>query len=131
MKITKALDQLSKSYSPYSKFKVAAVLETESGELYTGVNIENASYSATNCAERTAFFSAINDGHRRFKSITIVGSSGEYIAPCGICRQVMVEFCDEDFKIILARSEDDFMVKTLGELMPLAFSGEDLLNDSI
>ena len=127
MNIDKAIGHLSRSYSPYSKFKVAAVLETMDGELYTGVNIENASYPASNCAERTAFFSAINDGHRYFKSIVIVSSASEYTPPCGICRQVMAEFCGPDFEIILAKDEDDFIVRKLADLLPLSFNKEDLI----
>ncbi len=130
-RIRLAMDTLEHSYAPYSDFKVAAVLETEDGKLYTGVNVENAAYSPTNCAERTAFFKAISEGERSFRSIVIVGGSGgridEYLAPCGVCRQVMMEFCDTDrFRIYLAKSEEDYRSFTLGELFPEGFGPENL-----
>lgn len=125
-KIDKAFEHLKMSYSPYSNYKVAAVLETEGGELFTGINIENASFSVSNCAERTAFFSAINQGYRNFKSIIIVSSERDYTPPCGVCRQVMVEFCDPDFEIVLAKSKDDYIKTYLKELMPMAFEARNM-----
>lgn len=123
--IQKALDARKKSYSPYSGFRVGAALETGDGRVFTGCNIENAAYTPTNCAERTAFFKAVSEGEREFKRIAIAGGHNdepeEYCAPCGVCRQVMEEFCNNDFQIILARSEDDYRVYTLGELLPEGF----------
>lgn len=115
------------SYSPYSHFKVGAALLTEDDKIYTGCNIESVSFSPTCCAERTAFFKAVSEGEKKFKAIAIVGAKeGEnldYCAPCGVCRQVMAEFCEEnDFVIILAKSLEDYKVYTLRELLPLAFA---------
>ena len=116
------------SYSPYSDFMVGAALLAKSGKIYTGCNIESISYSPSNCAERTAFFKAVSEGERAFTAIAIVGNrrSGRteqdgWCTPCGVCRQVMLEFCGEDFKIILAKTADDSIVKTLGELLPMGF----------
>ena len=121
---TIAKNNLAFCYAPYSNFRVSAVLESENG-IYTGVNIENASFGATNCAERTAFFKAVSEGETKFKQILIIGSKGGKISnfclPCGICRQVMAEFCECDFKIITAKSETEFKEYTLGELLPEAF----------
>lgn len=110
-----AHEQLEFSYSPYSKFRVGAALMAKSGKVYTGCNIENASFSPTVCAERTAFFKAISEGEREFEAIAIVGGDSECM-PCGVCRQVMVEFCNLDFAIITERGR-----YTLGELMPNSF----------
>ncbi len=124
--IKTAVRQLSYSYAPYSHFKVGAALLAENGTIYTGCNIENAAYTPTNCAERTAFFKAVSEGVRTFKAICIVGGmNGEltdYTAPCGVCRQVMMEFCSpEEFEIILAKGEDDYKMYKLKDLMPLGF----------
>ena len=121
-----AIEQLKFSYTPYSNFKVGAALLTKGGKLYGGCNIENAAYSPTNCAERTAFFKAISEGERQFDAICIVGGKNgiltEYASPCGVCRQVMMEFCDpETFQIILATSVEQYEVFTLQELLPLGF----------
>lgn len=129
--INKAYEAQNFSYAPYSEFNVGAALLTKGGKVYTGCNIENVAYSPTNCAERTAFFKAVSEGEKEFEMIAIVGNNKgakeedkDYCAPCGICRQVMIEFCDsKDFKIILARSEDDYKSYTLGGLLPLAFKG--------
>ncbi len=124
--INTAIFAMKNSYSPYSKYKVGAALLTKSNKIYTGCNIENASYSATNCAERTAIFKAISDGERNFEKIAIVGGvNGEidnYATPCGICRQVFTEFCDEDFSIILAKTSDDYVQFTLEDLLPNSFT---------
>lgn len=121
---TIAKNNLNFAYAPYSKFKVSAVLESENG-VYTGVNIENASFGATVCAERTALFKAVSEGEKDFKQILIIGGTNgkitQFCPPCGICRQVMNEFCGDDFKIILAKSENEFKEYTLGELMPESF----------
>ncbi|MGN0398617.1 MAG: cytidine deaminase [Blautia sp.] len=121
-----AIRQLDFSYAPYSGFKVGSALLTKSGKFYTGCNIENASYTPTNCAERTAFFKAVSEGEKEFEAICIVGGKDgiltEYAAPCGVCRQVMMEFCDQDaFQIILATSREQYEIFTLRELFPLGF----------
>ncbi|MCM1256580.1 MAG: cytidine deaminase [Roseburia sp.] len=115
------------SYAPYSNFHVGAALLGESGRIYRGCNIENAAYSPTNCAERTAIFKAVSEGERKFKAIAIVGDREEYLTPCGVCRQVMMEFCDpKEFQVISAKNETDFRVYLLEELFPEAFSPENL-----
>ena len=124
--IDTAIEQLKFSYTPYSNFKVGAALLTQSGKIYTGCNIENASYTPTNCAERTAFFKAVSEGVRDFQAICIVGGKDgkltEYTAPCGVCRQVMMEFCNpKTFQIILAVDKERYEIYTLEELMPLGF----------
>lgn len=125
-----ACEAMQKAYAPYSHFFVGAALLTKNGKVYTGCNIENASYGATNCAERTAIFKAVSEGERDFEAIAIVGGlqgnlSG-FAAPCGVCRQVMSEFCKENFKIILFDGRN-YACKTLGELLPLAFSGDSII----
>ena len=130
--IDTAIKQLDFSYTPYSSFKVGAALLTKKGEIYTGCNIENASYTPTNCAERTAIFKAVSEGVRDFQAICIVGGKGgvltEYAAPCGVCRQVMMEFCDpETFQIILAVDKEKYDIFTLNELLPLGFGPSNLL----
>lgn len=124
--IEKALEARRKAYVPYSHFHVGAALETETGEVFLGCNVENASYGAANCAERTAFFKAVSEGHRKFRRIAIVGgfldSIEDYCMPCGICRQVMAEFGDlHEFQVILAKSSEDYQVYRLEELLPHAF----------
>lgn len=126
-----AKEYRKKAYTPYSGFKVGAALLTDNHEIIGGCNIENAAYTPTNCAERTAFFKAVSEGKRDFLAIAIVGGKGEepedFCAPCGVCRQVMTEFCaPKTFLIILARSEEDYMIYTLEELMPFGFSGKNL-----
>ena len=126
-----AIKQLDYSYVPYSHFHVGAALLTKNGRYYTGCNIENAAYTPTNCAERTAFFKAVSEGVKEFDAICIVGGKEgvltEYAAPCGVCRQVMMEFCDpKTFKIILAVSKDKYDVFTLKELLPLGFGPANL-----
>ncbi len=121
-----AIEQLKYAYTPYSGFKVGAALLTKRGKLYTGCNIENAAYSPTNCAERTAFFKAVSEGEREFSAICIVGGKDgvltEYTAPCGVCRQVMMEFCDPDsFQIILGTGKEQYEIFTLKELLPRGF----------
>ena len=124
--IDTAIEHLKFSYTPYSNIKVGAALLTKSGKIYTGCNIENASYTPTNCAERTAFFKAVSEGVRDFQAICIVGGKDgkltEYTAPCGVCRQVMMEFCNpKTFQIILAVDKERYEIYTLEELMPLGF----------
>ena len=117
------------SYSPYSHFRVGAALLTKSGKVYTGCNVENAGYSATNCAERTAIFKAISEGERDFEAIAIIGGregeTAEICSPCGVCRQVIAEFCSDDFKIVLG-NKDKFEVYTLRQLLPLSFTDKNL-----
>ena len=129
--IQEAITAMQYSYSPYSHFRVGAALLTKSGKIYRGCNIENAAYTPTNCAERTAFFKAVSEGELKFDAICIVGGKDgvleEYAPPCGVCRQVMMEFCDpETFKIILATDETRYTVFTLKELLPLGFGTENL-----
>lgn len=129
--IREACKYREKAYAPYSGFKVGAALLTVQNEIIGGCNIENAAYTPTNCAERTAFFKAVSEGEKEFLAIAIVGGKEgaleEYCAPCGVCRQVMAEFCNpETFLVVLARSEEDYMVYTLEELLPFGFSGKNL-----
>ncbi|MEW8992844.1 cytidine deaminase [Clostridium sp.] len=125
--VKRAIDAREKAYVPYSKFKVGAAIEMEDGSVFTGCNIENASYGATNCAERTAIFKAISEGHSIMKKIAIVGDMSTYTAPCGICRQVIAEFAAKDIEIVLIKNKDEYIVKTLEEILPGAFTKEDLL----
>ncbi|MBP9988404.1 MAG: cytidine deaminase [Ruminococcus sp.] len=126
--INKAIEAMKNSYSPYSNFRVGASLITKNGKIYTGCNIENSSFSATNCAERTAFFNAVSNGEKEFEAIAIVGGKNgkidDFCFPCGICRQVMSEFCDKDFKIILSNTKEIKEYK-LSELLPESFKLED------
>ena len=124
--ISAAMAQLERAYAPYSHFKVGAALLTEEGRIYTGCNIENAAYTPTNCGERTAFFKAVSEGERSFRAICIVGGMDgvptDYTAPCGVCRQVMMEFCSpEEFEIILARGAEDYQIYKLKDLLPCGF----------
>ena len=126
MLIEKAIRMLDYSYAPYSGFRVGAALLAKNGTVYGGCNIENAAYTPTNCAERTAFFKAVSEGVREFEAICIVGGKEgvltEYTAPCGVCRQVMMEFCDpKTFRIILAISKTQYEVFSLEELLPRGF----------
>jgi cytidine deaminase len=130
--IRKAIDGLKYSYAPYSNFNVSAVLVAKDGSIFTGCNIENAAYTPSNCAERTAIFKAVSEGIRDFEKIVIVaGKNGKpesITAPCGVCRQVMMEFCDpKTFNIVLAKSEDEYKEFTLEELLPLGFGPSDLV----
>ena len=133
--IDTAIKQLDFSYTPYSGFKVGAALLTKKGEIYTGCNIENASYTPTNCAERTAIFKAVSEGCREFSAIAIVGGKLDedalaqtgYTAPCGVCRQVLREFVNPSaFAVILARTIEAYKVYTLEELLPESFGPENL-----
>lgn len=129
--IQAALEARHKAYSPYSHYQVGAALLTESGKVFQGCNIENASYGATNCAERTAIFKAVSEGERKFRAIAIAGGLEgqeliDYAYPCGICRQVISEFTGGDFRIIIAKSMEDYEVYTLAELLPAGFGGESI-----
>ena len=127
--ITKALEMLHYAYVPYSRYTVGAALLTAEGDIYTGCNIENAAYGPSNCAERTAFFKAVSEGKKHFTAIAVVGgpngTTNEYCTPCGVCRQVMVEFCKKDFAVIIAKSPSDYKIKTLEELLPDSFNPQD------
>lgn len=124
-----AAEARENAYTPYSHFRVGAALLASSGRIFTGCNIENASYTPTNCAERTAFFKAVSEGERSFDAIAIVGGPDDAIselcAPCGVCRQVMAEFCGKAFEVILGTPEKHTVYK-LDEIIPLAFTGSDL-----
>ncbi len=129
--IETALKAREFSYSPYSKFKVGAALLAKNGKVYTGCNIESASYTPTNCAERTAFFKAVSEGEREFEAIAITGgydgAPTEYSYPCGVCRQVMMEFCDpKSFRVITAVSKEKYLEKTLEEMLPYGFGPSNL-----
>ena len=116
------VDNSKYAYVPYSHFPVSAILVTKSGELYSGVNIENASFGLTNCAERTAIFKAISEGVRDFSEIIIYGETEKPISPCGACRQVMAEFFDKDLKVTLVAKDKSTVVMTVGELLPYSFT---------
>jgi cytidine deaminase len=118
--IKKAREAVEYAYAPYSHFKVGAAVLTEDGFVYTGCNIENVSFSATNCAERTAVFKAVSEGHGKIKSIAIASSSGEITPPCGVCRQVLSEFMDKDGMVLLS-GKNETRQMSLGELLPEAF----------
>lgn len=124
--ITAATKMLDFSYAPYSHFHVGAALLTNDGKIYTGCNIENAAYGPSNCAERTAVFKAVSEGERNFTAIAIVGGPDgkikNFCPPCGVCRQVLSEFCKKDFKIILANDKSEVKEFTLAELLPESFS---------
>ena len=128
--IREALSAMKRAYTPYSHFQVGAALLTKGGKIYQGCNIENAAYGPTNCAERTAFFKAVSEGVTEFLAIAVVGGPlGEepldFCAPCGVCRQVMREFCEDDFQIILVKP-GEMRVYTLSELLPESFSPRNL-----
>jgi cytidine deaminase len=131
--INKALSMRNMSYTPYSHFNVGAALLAKNGTIYTGCNIENASFTPSNCAERTAFFKAVSEGVKEFSAIAIAGGPAgsdpvDYCPPCGVCRQVMSEFCGDDFKVILVKSETEYKESTLIEVLPFRFGPKDLLD---
>ena len=119
---------LNNSYSPYSNFKVAAIVVTKNGKIYEGVNVENASYGGTICAERSAIVSAISNGVKphEFKEIHIMGNCEKPISPCGLCRQVMVELFQQDTNIVMMNINDDVKIMTIAELVPYSFTSKDL-----
>ena len=124
--VMEALKARKQAYCPYSGFAVGAALLCADGRVFTGCNIENAAYPATNCAERTAFFKAVSEGRRDFTAIAIVGNkrgeAGDYCPPCGVCRQVMAEFCKADFEILLAKDTENWKSYTLEQLLPERFT---------
>ena len=132
--ITTAIKMTEKSYAPYSHFHVGAALLDKNGKIWTGCNVENAAYGPSNCAERTAVFKAVSEGVKEFQAIAIAGgpegSDGkvviqDFCPPCGVCRQVLSEFCSKDFKIILVNGKSETKEFTLGELLPESFSLKD------
>lgn len=133
--ISQAFLARKNAYAPYSKFFVGAALLTADGKIFLGCNVENSSYSPTCCAERTAFYNAVSQGYRKFKAIAIVGGfldkPQEFCPPCGVCRQVMQEFCDRDFEIILAKDETNYKKFTLAQLLPEAFFMGDDNNENV
>ncbi|MGG0279748.1 cytidine deaminase [Bacillus pacificus] len=124
--IEEANKMLEKAYIPYSKFPVGAALVTKEGKIYTGCNIENASYGLCNCAERTAIFKAVSEGERDFSYLVITGETDGLISPCGACRQVIAEFCDSKMPVLLTNVKGDEKEVTVEQLLPGAFSIEDL-----
>ncbi|WP_407398794.1 cytidine deaminase [Treponema sp.] len=124
--IAKAIKMLDYSYVPYSHFHVGAALLAKNGTVYTGCNIENAAYGPSNCAERTAVFKAVSEGVKEFDAIAVVGGPEgqikDFCPPCGVCRQVLAEFCTRDFKVILAKSLEEYRIFTLEQLLPESFS---------
>lgn len=115
-----------RAYVPYSKFPVGAALLTEDGKVYHGCNIENAGYSMTNCAERTAMFKAVSEGERKFSAIAVVADTEGPVSPCGACRQVLAEFCDQDMPVYLTNLKGDVLETTVAQLLPGSFTSEDL-----
>ena len=125
--IKEAIAAKEMAYVPYSHFRVGAALLTKDGKIYRGCNIENVAFTPTNCAERTAFFKAISEGEKEFAAIAVTGDADDYLYPCGVCRQVMVEFCDlKEFKVVVANTEEDYKVYSLGELVPGVFDAKEL-----
>ena len=129
--VKEALAAREMAYVPYSHFAVGAALLTKEGKVYRGCNIENAAYTPTNCAERTAFFKAVSEGEREFSAIAVVGGPAgkppmDYCYPCGVCRQVMAEFCEDDFVVVVGKSEDEIREHTLIEILPHTFREKDL-----
>lgn len=129
--IQEAIEIRNKAYAPYSNFLVGAALLSASGKIYTGCNIENASYTPSNCAERTAFFKAVSEREKHFVAIAVVGAKRDddldFCPPCGVCRQVMMEFCNpKEFEIIVAKSVDEYKVFTLEEILPMGFGPNNL-----
>lgn len=124
--IDEAIAASKQAHVPYSHFYVGAALLTTDGKIYRGCNIENASYGLTNCAERTAIFKAVSEGDKQFSAIAVVGDTDGPISPCGACRQVLAEFCDDHTQIILANLKGDFVITNINEILPGYFSSKDL-----
>lgn len=124
--IKAAMEAKEHAYVPYSHFRVGAALLTRDGRVFQGCNIENAGYTPTNCAERTAFFKAVYEGVRDFEAIAVNGDADDYLYPCGVCRQVMAEFCDpKTFRILVSNKNGDYLEYTLEQLLPGAFTPEE------
>lgn len=124
--IDEAIAASKQAHVPYSHFHVGAALLTTDGKIYRGCNIENASYGLTNCAERTAIFKAVSEGDKQFSAIAVVGDTDGPISPCGACRQVLAEFCDDHTQIILVNLKGDFVITNINEILPGYFSSKDL-----
>lgn len=124
--MSKAQEAMERAYAPYSQFKVGAALLTSDGEVILGCNIENAAYSLCNCAERTALFKAYSENKKTFEKMAVIANTTEPVSPCGACRQVMVELCHSTMKVILGNIKGNMVSTTVGELLPGAFSQEDL-----
>lgn len=124
--IKAAMEAKEHAYAPYSNFRVGAALLTKDGKIYQGCNIENAGYTPTNCAERTAFFKAVYEGERNFEAIAVNGDTDDYLYPCGVCRQVMAEFCAPDFKVFVSKKNGEYLEFTLAEILPGAFTSTEL-----
>lgn len=128
--ISLAKEAAKNAYVPYSHYTVGAALLTKDGKVYTGCNIENAAYGPTNCAERTAFFKAVSEGERDFEAIAVVGGKEldfkDYFTPCGVCRQVMMEFCEKDFRVLIGKNGEEYLDLTLDEILPYGFSPRDV-----
>ncbi len=124
--INEAIAASKQAHVPYSHFHVGAALLTTDGKIYRGCNIENASYGLTNCAERTAIFKAVSEGDKQFSAIAVVGDTDGPISPCGACRQVLAEFCDDNTQIILANVKGAFVITNINEILPGYFSSKDL-----
>ena len=125
--VEKAKEAMTHAYAPYSNFKVGAALLTDTDKIYTGCNVENASFGATNCAERTAIFSGVANGNRKLKELALIGDVKAFTYPCGICRQVISEFAESgDMKIYIIKNENEVLETTLDEVMPGTFTKKDL-----
>ena len=125
--IKTAIEAREKAYCPYSNFKVGAAVLFEDGKIYEGSNIENASFGATNCAERTAIFKGVHAGNREIKAVAVIGDTNAYTYPCGICRQVIAEFIkDDSIPVIVIKNENDYIVQTFREILPGVFTKKDL-----
>ncbi|WP_027350734.1 cytidine deaminase [Halotalea alkalilenta] len=127
--VTQAIEARRQAYMPYSSFAVGAAILSGDGEVFLGCNIENASYGLTNCAERTAVFKAVSSGQRRFKAVAVVADTLEPVSPCGACRQVLAEFCDEHTRILLANLSGQVRECGIDELLPGAFRARDMHED--
>ncbi|MFD3448125.1 cytidine deaminase [Microbacteriaceae bacterium 4G12] len=126
MLIKQAIEARKQAYAPYSKFQVGAAVLTKKGNVFLGCNVENASYGLTNCAERTAIFTAVANGEQEIEAIAVVGDTDGPVSPCGACRQVIAEFCDANAKVILANLKGDVLETSVKELLPWGFSPKDL-----
>ncbi|WP_075983562.1 cytidine deaminase [Bacillus massilinigeriensis] len=124
--LNKAIEGRNLAYVPYSKFQVGAAVLTDDDQVFVGCNIENASFGLSNCAERTAIFKAVSEGHKRIKAIAVVGDTEGPVSPCGACRQVIAEFSTEETKILLANLKGDVLETSINELLPGFFSSKDL-----
>ena len=126
--VSMALDAMQHAYAPYSGYKVGAALLCKDGSVVCGANIENAAYGPSNCAERTAFFKAVSEGEREFSAIAVVGGkdgdAADIFPPCGVCRQVMQEFCAPSFMIYMGRSDGTYVAESLGAMLPYGFTAD-------